>query len=170
VSEVLYRDGNADDLPAIAALFESSFTDTFAHLYAPEDLALFLAQFTPELWAREFADPAYAFHVVEAEGAIVGYVKLGPEALPVEWRGPSIELRQIYLAPDWVGKGLSPPLLDWAIAEGRRRGAQDLYLTVFVDNDRARALYRRYGFEEVGPYHFMVGNQADEDIIMRKAL
>ena len=61
-------------------------------------------------------------------------------------------------------------MMDWAIDEGRRRGAEEMYLTVFTDNERARALYRRYGFVEVGPYAFMVGNHADEDIIMRLEL
>jgi RimJ/RimL family protein N-acetyltransferase len=54
--------------------------------------------------------------------------------------------------------------------EARRRGALDLYLTVYVDNHRARRFYEGYGFEFVGPYTFMVGNHADEDHIMRLAL
>jgi RimJ/RimL family protein N-acetyltransferase len=41
---------------------------------------------------------------------------------------------------------------------------------VYTDNPRARRVYERFGFELVGPYAFMVGNQADEDIIMRKRL
>ena len=170
MSEVRFRNATAADLPAIAALYERSFCDTFAHLYAPADLELFLADFTAEGWAAEFADPAYAFHVAEAEDGIVGYAKLGPPSIPVERRGPSIELRQIYFDHGWLGRGLSRTLMDWAIAEGRRRGAEELYLTVFTENERARALYRRYGFEEVGPYKFMVGNHADEDIVLRLAL
>jgi ribosomal protein S18 acetylase RimI-like enzyme len=60
--------------------------------------------------------------------------------------------------------------MDWALEEAHRRGAEELYLTVFVDNHRARRFYDRYGFEAVGRYDFMVGNHADEDVIMRKAL
>ena len=58
-------------------------------------------------------------------------------------------------------------LMDWAMEEARVRGAREMFLTVYTDNHRARRFYERYGFTEVGPYHFMVGEQADEDIIMR---
>jgi len=61
-------------------------------------------------------------------------------------------------------------LSDWAIKEAQRQGFEELYLTVYVDNHRARRFYERYGFEAVGRYDFMVGSQADEDIIMRRAL
>ena len=57
--------------------------------------------------------------------------------------------------------------MDWAIEEAKARGGSELYLTVYTDNHRAKRLYERYGFVYVGPYHFMVGEQADEDIIMR---
>jgi ribosomal protein S18 acetylase RimI-like enzyme len=164
---VTFRAAEAADVPAIASLFERSFRDTFGHLYAAEDLAMFLAKFTPEAWAAEYRDPRYAFEVAEAEGSIIGYCKLGPLTVPVETDRPALELRQIYFDHAWLGRGLSAPLMDWAIAEAQRRGAKELYLTVFTENERARALYRRYGFVEVGPYAFMVGNHADEDIIMR---
>jgi ribosomal protein S18 acetylase RimI-like enzyme len=60
--------------------------------------------------------------------------------------------------------------MDWTVAEAERRGAKELYLTVYVENHRARRFYDRYGFEAVGRYDFMVGTHADEDVIMRKAL
>ena len=60
--------------------------------------------------------------------------------------------------------------MDWALDQAVRRRAEELYLTVYVDNHRARRFYDRYGFDAVGRYDFMVGSHADEDIIMRKSL
>ena len=164
------RDATREDLPAVDRVFRQSFCDTFAHLYRPDDLAAFLGQFTPEAWADEFADPHYRFRVSEVDGEVVGFVKLGPSALPIETTAKAIELRQLYLLKGHHGSGIAAALTDWAIEEARRQGFEELYLTVYVDNHRARRFYDRYGFEEVGRYAFMVGNHADEDMIMRKLL
>jgi ribosomal protein S18 acetylase RimI-like enzyme len=167
---VRYRDATAADLPAIDRVFRTSFRETFAHLYSPQDLAQFLGQFTSQAWAGEHGDPGYRFRLAEVDGEVVGFVKLGPSSLPIESSRRSIELRQIYVLKDHHGSGVAKALTDWAIGEARERGFEELYLTVYVDNHRARRFYDRYGFEAVGRYDFMVGSHADEDIIMRKIL
>lgn len=164
------RDATAADLPAIDRVFRQSFCDTFAHLYRPQDLDDFLSQFSPEAWREEFDDPRYRFRVAEVDGEIVGFLKLGPSTLPVETDARALELRQIYVLKEHQGSGIAAALTDWGISETRRRGFEELYLTVYVDNHRARRFYDRYGFEPVGRYDFMVGSHADEDIIMRKRL
>lgn len=166
----MIRDATAADLPAIDSVFRTSFCDTFAHLYSAEDLAAFLGKFTSEAWAEEFTDPRYRFRVAEVDGDIVAYVKLGPSALPIETDAQAIELRQLYVLKEHHGSGIAAALTDWAIDEARAQDFEELYLTVYVDNHRARRFYDRYGFEAVGRYDFMVGNHADEDIIMRKRL
>jgi len=167
---VIYRDAEVEDADAIDGLFRSIFHGTFAHLYRAEDLAAFLAGFDRAKWATQLRDPDYAFRLAEAEGKPVGYVRLGPMKLPFETEHPAILLEQLYVLPSHHGTGVAQALMDWAFEEARRRDVEELYLTVFVDNHRARRFYDRYGFEPVGRYDFMVGSQADEDIIMRKLL
>ena len=165
-----FRAARAADAATVAALARRTFTETFGHLYAPEDLALFLAGHTETGWAAEIADQAYAVRLVEADGAVVGYAKLGPPSLPFTPEAGAIELRQFYLLAPYHGRGIAQEMMDWALDEARTRGQAALYLSVFVDNHRARRFYARHGFEEVGPYAFMVGNHADEDIVMRLVL
>lgn len=164
------RPASAADAPAIAALMRDCFTATFGHLYAPEDLSAFLDGLTLERWRAEIADAAFAFLLAEEDGRLVGFAKLGPHSLPVTPTGPMIELRQLYLAADQHGGGLAQAMMDWVIATARQRGAGELFLSVYVDNHRARRFYERYGFATVGRYDFMVGNHRDEDDLMRLAL
>ena len=165
-----YRDASPADAAALAELGATSFTQTFGHLYAPADLDLFLANHSETAWRAELDDERFAIRLAEDDGAAVGYAKLGPPQLPFTPRERAVELRQLYVLAPWHGAGVAATLTDWVIAAARDLGAEALFLSVFTDNHRARRFYDRYGFEAVGTYAFMVGTQADEDIVMRLAL
>lgn len=165
-----YRDAGLADSAPVADLFARSFVETFGHLYARGDLDSFLAGVTPEAFAEEIGNPDFALRIAEAGDEPVGFAKLGPANLPVAAPPATVELWQIYVLKPWQGQGVAQQLYDWAEGEARQRGAGHLQLSVYVDNHRARRFYERRGFEAVGRYDFMVGTQADEDIVMRKAL
>jgi ribosomal protein S18 acetylase RimI-like enzyme len=167
---ITYRIASVADAPALANLGAQTFTDTFGHLYQPDDLAIFLQNHTVDSWTRELADPAFEVRIAARDGVLVGYVKLGPPHLPFEPRGEAAELRQLYVIEEMKGQGVAPALMDWAIERARDRRADHLYLSVFTDNHRARRFYEKLGFEAEGTYHFMVGNHADDDIVMRLTL
>jgi ribosomal protein S18 acetylase RimI-like enzyme len=167
---VEYRSATGADAAALAELGASTFTDTFGHLYEPNDLKVFLQNHSPENWDKELNDPAFEVRVAETEGRLVGYVKLGQPHLPFEPRGEAAELRQLYVVEAMKGQGIAQALMDWVIDRARRRRADYLYLSVFTENERARRFYEKYGFEPEGTYAFMVGNHADEDIVMRLKL
>ena len=167
---ITYRHAVAADAATLDRLFDASFCDTFAHLYRAEDLEAFLASFGIADWEAELNDPAFAFRLAEADNIAAGYVKLGPMKLPAQTSRRALVLDQLYVLKAHHGTGIAKALMDWAIEEARRRDAEELYLTVYVDNHRARRFYDRYGFVAVGRYDFMVGNHVDEDIIMRKVL
>lgn len=167
---VAFRSAAPSDAEALADLGRLSFVETFGHLYSTEDLTAFLDNHSVDNWVQELADPAFAVRIGETDGKAVAYAKIGPPKLPFEPRGKAVELRQFYILSDWHGSGAAREMMSWVIDEARRRGGDDLYLSVFIDNARARAFYAKYGFVEEGSYAFMVGNQADEDIVMRLAL
>jgi len=167
---VTYRDATVDDAAALDRIFDITFCDTFGHLYRPEDLQMFLSSFGVADWEEQLRDPSFACRIAEVGGQPVGYVKLGPVKIPVDSDQPAILLDQLYVLKEHHGAGIARELMDWGLGEAKARGADAMYLTVYVDNHRARRFYDRYGFEDVGRYAFMVGNHADEDIIMRKAL
>jgi ribosomal-protein-alanine N-acetyltransferase len=61
-----------------------------------------------------------------------------------------LHLLNVTVAPDWQGRGLGNELLDAVQAHGQALGLPMLWLEVRESNHRARALYRRRGFSEVG--------------------
>jgi ribosomal-protein-alanine N-acetyltransferase len=61
-----------------------------------------------------------------------------------------MHLLNITVVPAWQGRGLAVAMLDRLVAACRERGLVQLWLEVRVSNERAREVYRRYGFAEVG--------------------
>lgn len=162
------RRAEAADAAAVQRLFHKSFTATFGHLYPPEELAEFLAGCSEERFRHESSAADHALMLGEgADGQLLGYCTLGPYDLELDTPRRWWVLRQLYLDEAAKGTGLAQALMDWAIGEARGRDFQELYLTVWVENHRARRFYDRQGFIEVGKYAYQVGNTVDDDRILR---
>ena len=165
------------DAGAISAVAQASFRQTFASRdYPAEDLASFLDRAMSErTYAAQIADPDYGIRVArDAAGAIVGFVKTGPTDLPMppgEPDGPATrELHQLYLLDAAKGSGIADMMMRWVESDARARGAIALYLSVYIDNHRARRFYARHGFVEIGRNPFPVGRVIDDDRVWRKWL
>jgi ribosomal-protein-alanine N-acetyltransferase len=80
-----------------------------------------------------------------------------------------LHLLNITVAPAWQGQGHGQALLDVVMAQARARQLALLWLEVRQSNQRARALYRRRGFAEVGQrkgYYPAAGGREDA-VVMR---
>lgn len=170
MNAIRIRPAEESDAAAVGGLYRRSFNLTFGHLYDPADLAAFMAKAGDEAFAAAIRDPACRVNLAEGEGGLHGFSCVGDQDIPVETGARWTVLRQLYLEDRARGGGAAQALLDHAIAEARADGAEELYLTVYVDNHRARRFYDRNGFVEVGAYAYRVGNHIDDDRIMRLKL
>jgi ribosomal protein S18 acetylase RimI-like enzyme len=163
---MIYRAAVPADGPALSAMAQRCFTDTFGSLYRASDLAAFLDRaFGADGLPSQLDDPAFSVRLACEGDAIAGFIKLGPVDFPGDWSAGTIELHQLYVLGPWQGEGVAPALIDWAIETARTRGATQMLLSVFVENIRAQRFYARYGFREVGRYAFRVGDHIDDDRI-----
>jgi ribosomal protein S18 acetylase RimI-like enzyme len=170
------RRAGAADAATVRHLFHDSFTATFGHLYPPGDLAAFLEDASEASFRAACEAGDHAVMLAEGPGGEpLGYCLLGPydlaDHIPALLEGRRWwVLRQLYLTELAKGTGVADALTDWAIEESRARAVQDLYLTVWSENHRARRFYDRRGFEEVGNYPYVVGTTVDDDRILRLTL
>lgn len=169
---VSVRRGNAADAGVLAEFAARTFRDTFAADNRPEDVELHLVQsFGIHQQSNELADSNMATILVEIDGALAGYAQLDRGPVPECVTGDApIELKRFYVAKEWHGRGVAQTLMREVDAESRRRNANTLWLGVWERNDRARAFYRKLGFEEVGTHTFMLGTDAQTDCICVRPL
>lgn len=160
----------AEDAQALSRIGAETFSETFAHLYPPEDLAQFLADaYDLDKTRRDLADPRKALWIVEQDGEVVGHALAGPCDLPhPEVTETCGELKRIYVLRKLQGSGtgtrLMHEVLDWLEKDGPRR----LWIGVWSQNHGAQKLYERHGFSKVGEYEFPVGRVRDREFILRR--
>jgi putative acetyltransferase len=85
--------------------------------------------------------------VAEAEDRVIGHLNVAREEGPVTRHVASLGMA---VERAWRGRGVGTALLEEAIRWARGVGVEKLALTVYPDNEPARALYRRFGFVEEG--------------------
>ena len=166
------RYANSGDAAMLAELGARTFHETFAADNPPDDMAAYLATaFTVEQLEAELRDSLSVFFVAEFDGVAAGYAKLRAGKLPEGVKGPNpIELERIYVARDWLGRGVGPALMEACLKEARRLGHGAIWLGVWEHNDRARAFYRKYDFRDVGTHIFQLGSDAQTDMVMERRL
>ena len=84
-----------------------------------------------------------------------------------------MHLLNLTVAPDWQHRGLACGLLDALVADSRAAGAASLWLEVRESNQRARDVYRRYGFAQAGwrrAYYPAAAGRREDACVMRLAL
>jgi ribosomal-protein-alanine N-acetyltransferase len=131
VNEVVLRAMSGADVPAVHVLEQ--------HLF-PEDA------WSEEMLRGELAGQPGTRHYVVAEapgGELVGYAGLAAA-------GGQADVQTIGVRADRRGSGIGAALLTELLDEAARRDSEAVFLEVRADNDAARRLYRRFGFDEVG--------------------
>jgi GNAT superfamily N-acetyltransferase len=111
--------------------------------------------------AEILADPATWTLLALVDTAAVGHVAFSParerriDEPGGDWRARQVvpglaHLRQLFVLPDWWGRGVAPVLHDEAIAEMRARGYGAARLYTPARHARARRFYERRGWSFVG--------------------
>lgn len=169
--EPLIRRARPDDAAVLAALGARTFSETFAHLYHPDDLAQFLASaYGLERTVADLADPAKASWLVEADGEAIGYASAGPCDLPHAEVTPACgELKRIYFLKGRQGAGLGRRLFAEVTAWLQKDGPRTAWIGVWSENFGAQRFYARHGYQRVGEYGFQVGRTIDREFILRRS-
>jgi len=140
------------------------------HELFPEDA------WSPEMFADEVSQPSDSRLYLVAEREPVRYDGSGAPGLAgyaglmFVPGGISADVLTIAVAADCWGHGIGSALLGALIDAARRHGCDEVFLEVRKDNPRARGLYLRRGFVEIGIRKGYYQPANVDAIVMRKDL
>ncbi|MFI7637852.1 ribosomal protein S18-alanine N-acetyltransferase [Nonomuraea sp. NPDC049400] len=136
------------DLPAVMAIERTTFP---------------LDAWSEGMMRGELADMPRSRHYVVAvvDDEIVAYAGLAAAA-------DQADVQTIAVLEQHRGTGIGGALLTELLAEATRRGAREIFLEVRADNPQAQAVYRHYGFEEIGTRRRYYDDGTDAIMMRRK--
>lgn len=167
---LVIRTGLPSDATALAAFGAASFRSTYAADTPTQALDAFVGRlFGDGRQAAELGDPARCFLMAELGGQLVGYL-LVHDTTPtpgVPGDRPLL-IDRFYVDAAFHGRGIGGALLDRAARYAQSRDHDLLWLSVWEHNHRAGAVYRRWGFIDVGEVDFDLGGVRQTDHLLAR--
>lgn len=167
-TDATIRPAARSDVPDLSALAIRIYVDTVGHTFRPSDLTAYLEEnLSKDCFDRAIEQDTILLAFVDQR--MVGFIQFGDVKLPVEPGSESDrEVHRLYVDPSVQSRGVGGQLMDAALEDIRRSGAENIYLDVWERNDGAIRFYRRYGFEIIGAHRIAVesGAPTDRDLIM----
>ena len=158
------------DAEAILSLGIRTFRDTFDEMNTAENMMLYLSKnFTLKKIRKELSEPHSVFFIAEADDTAIGYARVRankPEGSTEE----ALEIERIYADKKFIGKRVGYLLMNTCLHYAREHGYGTVWLGVWEHNKRAIAFYEKWGFEKFSSHPFLVGNDLQTDLMMKKNL
>lgn len=172
MSEVYIRTATKEDAGLIADLSRKTFYETFAPLNTKEDMEIFMKErFSKKILMAEVGAPNNIFLIAYIDGKIAGYARLREDNNPPPLQGlPTMEIARIYADTAFIGKGIGKALMQKAIDIATAKEKKLVWLGVWEKNQRAIDFYIRWGFDKFSDHEFILGNDVQNDWLMKRNL
>ncbi len=156
---------------------KNTFTATYAHLNEPVFFEQYVDKnFLIENVENELQNEQIEYWIIKENNRIVAYIKLNinrlhdAEVENISTQGSMTELERIYIAESQKGKGLGKIMIDKSLERANFYQNEWLWLGVWEENTNALAFYKHLGFEIFGRHAFYMGDDRQEDFLMRKKI
>ena len=169
---ITIRKADVSDAALIADLSRSTFADTFAEFNTEENMQIFMdEQFTHAALMKEVTGFGNIFLLAFEDDCPVGYARVRINNNPPALRGKqSIEIARLYAVKESIGKGVGKRLMTACLELGRQLKKDWVWLGVWEKNTRAIDFYKSWGFIKFADHDFILGEDVQNDWLMKKAL
>jgi ribosomal protein S18 acetylase RimI-like enzyme len=163
---------NHSHIAALQQIGRQTFSETFAASNTAENMAKYLEEaYSHEKLSAELNNLNSFFYFAMLDAKVIGYLKINMGLSQTELKAnDALEIERIYVLKDFHGKKVGQLLFDKAIAIAKQQHLAYVWLGVWEENKRALQFYTKNGFVEFDQHVFVLGDEAQTDIMMKLAL
>lgn len=166
------RVATVNDAEVLSKLASETFIDAWGEYNSEKDMQLFIDQhFSVDSLREQIKNDDCVFLIASSDPDDVGYLKLKKGNPQKQLIGENAgEVEKLYVHRKFQSQSAGTLLLQIAEAFALEKGFEVLWLSVWKPNLRAMSFYTRMGFEMCGEQNFILGNDVQEDYLMKKNL
>ena len=163
---------NNSHIAALQQIGRQTFSETFTESNSAENMAKYLEEaYSFEKLNEELNNQNSFFYFAILDEKVIGYLKLNLGESQTELKdNDALEIERIYVLKDFQGKKVGQILFDKAITIAKELQLAYVWLGVWEENKRALQFYTKNGFVEFDQHVFVLGDEAQTDIMMKLAL
>lgn len=155
-------------LEALRNISIQTFTETFTEHNSADNMRKYISEnFSIEKLTSEFQNPGSSFYLISFNETVIGYLKLNRGAAQTEPNNNALEIERIYVQQEYHGKKVGLCLFEKAKTIALENHYEFIWLGVWEKNTKAIAFYRKLGFVEYDQHEFVLGDDAQTDIMMK---
>lgn len=158
-----------EQLVLLQEIGRTTFLHTFSTTDTEENMEIYLEHaFSAEKLTAELENPNSEFYFATQNEVVIGYLKVNFGTAQTELQDAnSIEIERIYVLQDYHGKQVGQLLFEKAIAIAKSNAYEYVWLGVWEENHRALRFYTKNGFVAFDSHIFLMGDEAQTDIMMK---
>jgi len=163
------RKATVSDLDSIQKISIQTFTETFAAVNTPENIANYIKNsLNTEQLTAELNNLSSQFYIAYSNDEVVGYLKINfGDAQTESINENALEVQRIYVLQNFHGKNIGQLLLDEVKKIAQITNVDSVWLGVWEENHRALRFYTKNEFVVFDKHVFMMGNDEQTDLLMR---
>lgn len=124
-------------------------------------------QFTVPKLEEEVMKGLGQFYLMYESETVLGYVRLGRTAT-FNPANEDFEIVRFYMTTEAIGTGAASILMNFCLDLAMKNNFKKAELSVWKENNRAIAFYKKFGFEIIGETEFLLGKDLQFDHVMAK--
>ena len=172
MNEIVINKIGIEQIELLQQIGRQTFEETFAESNSAENMAKYIEEaYSYEKLSAELNNPNSFFYFAMLDEKVIGYLKLNMGGSQTELKdNDALEIERIYVLKSFQGKKVGQMLFDKAIQIGKEQNAAFVWLGVWEENKRALQFYTKNGFVEFDQHIFVLGDEAQTDIMMKLEL
>lgn len=169
---ITIRPCTTTDLNTLQRIGLETFDETFRTMNSQETMDKYLQEaFNKKKLLAELKNKNCHFYFLYAVNELAGYLKINDALAQSDVNdSDSIEIERIYIKQEYKGKKLGKKLMNFALQLAIEMKKNYVWLGVWEKNVNAISFYTKMGFYEAGRHSFRMGNELQDDLIMKRTL